>query len=222
VNRPLKAATLALLACCAGLAVAGCAGSTPPAAGNPTTTTATIGTPTVVDLPATAQEKWKAVGSPIQRAVAGHDIGENECASIDGASGWVQQGYAAGTGPDAAIRDTFTFADAAAAQSALRTVASAMASCQQTSRAGQTAGKITPDATVTQTAALAQAGAWRRSWTGVRGLSAYGPQINHYYAAAGGNELIFVQFTEFPGAAAPYDTAADPQVLATLDRAVDQ
>jgi hypothetical protein len=49
------------------------------------------------------------------------------------------------------------------------------------------------------------------------GISAGGPQTNHFYVAVNGTRLIVLQFTEFPGQATRYNVAADPQVLAMLD-----
>lgn len=171
-------------------------------------------------LPAVTAEKWKAVGTPSTRDVAGHDIGENECAKVDNASTWTQQGFSGGDGENAAIQDTFTFTSAAAAQAAYQNVVTGMDSCQQTSRTLQAQNKTTVDASVTKTATRPDADAWKRTWTGVMGMSAQGPQTNHLYLAVNGTRLIVLQFSEFPGHAAPYDAAADPQVLAMLDAAL--
>ena len=167
-------------------------------------------------LPAATAEQWAAEGPASNRIVAGHDINENECATVDGATAWVQQGYIGGDGQNSAVQDTFTFADAAAAQSAFRGVVVGMDGCQQTSRAMQGSNKTPADAVVLDTATQGQAEAWKRTWTGVEGLSAAGPQTNHLYLAVYANRLIVLQFTEFPGASAPYNVAADPQVLAML------
>lgn len=168
-------------------------------------------------LPAVAAEKWVAVGSPSTRDVTGHDVGENECAKVHGASTWTQQGYSGGDGENAAIQDTFVFSSAAAAKSAYQNVLTGMDSCRRTTRALQAQDGVKADASVTETASRPDADAWKRSWTGVMGMSADGPQTNHLYLAVDGTRLIVLQFTEFPGHAAPYDTAADPQVLAMLD-----
>ena len=88
---------------------------------------------------------------------------------------------------------------------------------RQTTRALQAASKTPPDATSVMTARAHHAEAWQRTWTGVMGISAAGRQTNHFYIAVNGTGLIVLQFTEFPGQAAPYDVAADPQVLAMLD-----
>lgn len=167
-------------------------------------------------VPGFAAEQWRPVGAPATRAIDGHVIGENECASVAGASGWVQQSFSGGDGQNVAVQDTFTFAAASGARSALGTLVTDMAGCQDVSRALQHKNGITPDAQVARTAGSAFADAWQRRWTGVMGMSADGPQINHIYAAASGTELIVLQFTEFPGQAAAYDTAADPGVLTML------
>ncbi|MGF1428611.1 hypothetical protein [Kitasatospora sp. LaBMicrA B282] len=168
-------------------------------------------------LPAPAAEQWTPTGHPATRPVAGHDITENECAKVHGATAWSQQAYAGGTGGNnPAVQDTFTFADPAAAQAAYQGAVTGMSTCQATTRALQTANRTTPDATVTQTSTRPGATAWQRTWTGVRGLSAQGPQTNHLYLAVGGNTLVVLQFTELPGNATPYDTAADPQTLTQL------
>lgn len=157
-----------------------------------------------------------AVGHPSTRDIAGHDIDENECAKVSGANSWTQQAFSGGDGQNDAIQDTFVFASAGAARSAYQNVAVGMGSCQQTTRTLQSANKVLIDARVTETASRSQADAWQRDWTGVMGMSADGPQVNHVYLAVNGTRLIVLQFTEYPGHAAPYDTAADPQVLAML------
>ncbi|MBR7838933.1 hypothetical protein KDL01_37040 [Actinospica durhamensis] len=167
-------------------------------------------------VPGFAVEQWKPVGVPVTRAIDGHDIGENECASVVGASGWVQQSFSGGDGQNVAIQDTFTFADTSGARSALSAIATSMAGCQDVSRALQQKNGITSDAQVAKTAGSAFADAWQRRWTGVMGMSAAGPQINHIYVAVSDSELIVLQFTEFPGQAAAYHTAADPGVLTML------
>jgi hypothetical protein len=170
---------------------------------------------TTTQVPGFSAEQWKPVGSPVVRAVAGHDIGENECVSIDAATGWVQQSFS-GAGQNVAIQDSFAFPDAAAAHTAYADVVADMASCAQTSRSLQAKNGIGQDAKIARTASTPSAAAWERSWTGVMGMSSGGPQTNHLYAAVSGSELIVLQFTEFPGQAAPYDTALDPGVLAML------
>jgi hypothetical protein len=156
------------------------------------------------------------VGSASTRGVAGHDIGENECAKVRGADVWVQQAFSGGAGQNVAIQDTLAFTSADAAQAAYTDVVSGMNGCQQTTRAVQAAHKTPADAEVVRTGSGSHAGAWMRSWTGVMGVSAAGPQTNHFYAAVNGTRLIVLQFTEFPGQAAPYNVSGDPQVLAML------
>jgi hypothetical protein len=167
-------------------------------------------------LPALSAEKWAPVGSPSTRTIAGHDIGENECAKVDGADTWTQQAFSGGDGQNVAIQDTFVFGSASAAESAYQHLTSGMNACRQTTRALQTANKVAVDATVTETASRSDAAAWERGWTGVLGMSAAGPQTNHLYAAVDGTRLIVLQFTEFPGQAAAYDVSADPSVLSML------
>lgn len=168
-------------------------------------------------LPAVQAEQWTKIGSASNRAVGGHGITENECAKVVGAQTWTQQGYSGAAGRNVATQDTFTFTGSAAARSAYRTFFAEMADCQTATREYQETNKITPDALVIRTATVGnEAGAWERTWTGVMGLSAGGPQTNHYYAAVDGKRLIVLQFTEFPGHSVPYSSAADPRVLATL------
>lgn len=167
-------------------------------------------------LPALAADKWAPVGAPSTRTVAGHDIGENECAKVVGADTWTQQAFSGGDSQNVAIQDTFVFGSAAAASSAYQNLMSGMGACQQTTRALQAANKVSANAVVTETASRSDAAAWERSWTGVMGMSADGPQTNHLYAAVDGTRLIVLQFTEFPGQAAAYDVSADPSVLSML------
>jgi hypothetical protein len=168
-------------------------------------------------LPAFTAEKWKPVGSPVTHVVSGHDIGENECAKVDGATTWTQQGFSGGHGQNVAIQDTFVFTSASAAHTAYQRVVTGMERCQQTTRMLQAASKTPADATVAVTARAANAEAWRRTWTGVMGISAEGRQTNHFYVAVNRTRLVVLQFTEFPGQATPYNVAADPEVLAMLD-----
>jgi hypothetical protein len=168
-------------------------------------------------LPALSAEKWVAVGAPSVRDIAGHDIGENECAKVDGANVWTQQAFSGGDGQNVAIQDTFVFTSTAGAQAAYQHIVTGMHGCQQTTRALQTANKVQSDASVTETATRSDAAAWERDWTGVMGMSAAGPQTNHFYVAVQGTRLIALQFTEFPGHAAPYNVSADPSVVAMLE-----
>lgn len=167
-------------------------------------------------LPAPAAEKWAPVGAPSTRAVAGHDIGENECAKVVGAETWTQQAFSGGDGQNVAIQDTFVFGSTATASSAYQNLVTGMGACRQTTRALQTANKVSADASVVETASQIDAAAWERSWTGVMGMSAAGPQTNHLYVAVDGARLIVLQFTEFPGQAAAYHVSADPSVLSML------
>jgi len=167
-------------------------------------------------LPALAAEKWTAVGAPSTRAIAGHDIGENECVKVDGADTWSQQAFSGGDGQNVAIQDTFVFGSAANASSAYQVLVSGMGACQQTTRALQAANKVSVNARVTETASRSDEAAWERTWTGVMGMSADGPQTNHLYVAVDGARLIVLQFTEFPGQAAAYNVSADPSVLSML------
>lgn len=168
-------------------------------------------------LPAAAAQKWTPIGQPNTHAIAGHDIRENECVSVAGATTWTQQGFSGDGGQTAAIQDTFAFPSSAQARAAYQATVTAMARCQTATRAYQRANHTPSDAIVRQTARLDRSVAWERTWTGVLGMSAEGPQVNHLYLAAGGSVLIVLQFTEFPGHTAPYDVACDPQVLTMLD-----
>lgn len=166
-------------------------------------------------LPAVAAEKWTPAGAPSTRTIAGHNIGENECAKVDGADTWTQQAFSGG-GQNVAIQDTFVFGSTATANSAYQNMVSGMDACQRTTRALQAANKVPANAAVTETASRSDAAAWERTWTGVMGMSAAGPQTNHLYVAHDGTRLIVLQFTEFPGQAAAYDVSADPSVLSML------
>ena len=168
-------------------------------------------------LPAAATQKWAPVGQPNTRAITGHAIRENECASVRGATAWTQQGFSGDRGQTAAIQDTFAFGNSGEAQAAYQGMVTGMARCQAVTQAYQRANHTPADAVVRQTASRAHSVAWQRTWTGVMGMSAGGPQANHFYLAVRGPVLVVMQFTEFPGQAARYDAARDPQVLAMLD-----
>ena len=168
-------------------------------------------------LPGYFAENWVPVGAQITRAIDGHEIGENECARVGGAGTWTQQSFSGGGGQNVAIQDTFAFPSSGAAQAAYQNVVAGMSACQQVTRALQGSNRVAVDATVTSTASQAEAAAWERSWTGVLGVSAAGPQNNHIYVALSGMALIVLQFTEFPGHAATYDVTADPGVLSIID-----
>jgi hypothetical protein len=168
-------------------------------------------------LPGYAAEKWVPVGTRNTRTIGGHDIGENECAKVDGAETWTQQAFSGGGGQNVAVQDTFAFTNAGTAQAAYQNVVTGMRACQQVTRALQASNNVPADATVAGTANQPEAAAWRRGWTGVMGLSAAGPQTNHLYVALGGTSLIVLQFTEFPGHAPEYDVTADPGVLSIIE-----
>jgi hypothetical protein len=167
-------------------------------------------------LPGYSAEKWVPIGTQSTRTIDGHAIGENECAEVDGAGAWTQQSFSGG-GQDVVIQDTFAFASSGTAQAAYQNFVTGMLTCQQVTRALQASNKAPVDATVTNTASQAEAAAWKRSWTGVMGMSAAGPQTNHLYVALVGTSLIVLQFTEFPGHAPVYDVTADPGVLSIIE-----
>lgn len=172
-------------------------------------------------LPAGSIEQWTPVGSALTRDVTGHVVAINECASVQGASSWTQQGYVGVNGQDPALEGVFTFGSAAQAASAYAAAVQEMAACQQTSRALQSTNKIATDAVVRTTATETQtenhAMAWERTWTGVEGMSAAGPQINHYYFALRGSTLVALQFSEFTATAGHrYAVSDDAQILAKL------
>jgi hypothetical protein len=166
-------------------------------------------------LPGDQVESWTAQKAGPVREVSGHDIALNECATVHGAVTWQQQPYVSSDG-NPAILETFTFATSAAARSAYAGVYSGMRSCQATSRALQVANHITPDAVLRQTANAAGAAAFERTWTGVLGISAAGPQINHLYLAVRGTTVLILHFDELGKLTGPYDVRDDPGVLSTL------
>jgi hypothetical protein len=168
-------------------------------------------------LPGYTAEKWVPVGTQNTRTIGGHDIGENECAKVDGAETWTQQAFSGGGGQNVAVQDTFAFVNADTAQAAYQNLVTGMRACQQVTRALQASNNVPTDATVADTANQPEAAAWRRSWTGVMGMSAAGPQTNHLYVALAGTSLIVLQFTEFPGHALEYDVTADPRVLLIIE-----
>lgn len=168
-------------------------------------------------LPDFNVESWTAQTAGPAREVAGHDIELNECASVDGAATWQQQPYVGrANGDDIAILETYTFGTSAAARSAYAGVLSGMKSCQATSRALQTASHITPDAVSRQTATATDAAAFERTWTGVGGISAPVPQINHLYLTMRGTTVLVLHFDELGKQNSPYDVHNDPSVLSTL------
>ena len=168
-------------------------------------------------LPAGSSEHWTPVGSALTRDVTGHEVAINECASVQGASSWTQQGYIGVNGQDPALEGVFTFSSAAQAASAYAAAVQEMTACQQTSRALQSSNKVVSDAVVVATATESHATAWERTWTGVEGMSAAGPQINHYYFALRGSTLVALQFSEFTATAGHrYAVSGDAQILAKL------
>jgi hypothetical protein len=172
-------------------------------------------------LPGYTAESWAPqTAGPVQD-VTGHDVELNECATVHGASTWQQQAYLS-SGGNSAILETYVFPAAADAQAAYSAVVSGMQSCQATSRALQTANGITPDAVTKQTASATDAVAFERTWTGVQGVSAGGPQTNHLYVAERGNTVLVLHFDELAAGttAAPYDVRDDPAVLSMLNAAL--
>jgi hypothetical protein len=149
--------------------------------------------------------------------VSGHDIELNECATIHGASTWQQQPYES-SGGDSAILEAYTFATAAEADSAFTAALSGMQGCQATSRALQTTNHIAADAVTRETAHTTDAAAFERTWTGVPGISAGGPQTNHLYLAVSGNHVVDLHFDELStgASASPYDVRNDPAILTML------
>ncbi|MBD0695842.1 hypothetical protein [Streptomyces sp. CBMA123] len=161
-------------------------------------------------LPDNAAAAWKPIAQPKTQATA-HDVRLNECAAVKGATTWQQQGYVSSF-KTPAIQDTFTFTDAATAQQAYTDLLSAMNTCQQQSRALQSAAKLPQDAQVATTATTAEGTAYSRQWTAVAGMSAPGPQTGHIYLVRHQNVLTSLQFAvpaDIPGAGAL--TAADDQ-----------
>jgi hypothetical protein len=167
-------------------------------------------------LPAFNVESWTAQQTAAAEHANGHNIGLNECATVDGAATWQQDDYVSSSGGDFAIFETYTFGTTAAARSAFAAASSGMKSCQATSRALQVTAHITPDAVSRQTASTADAAAFERTWTGVGGISAYGAQINHLYLAMHGTTLVVLHFDEFGKDPAPYDVRDDAAVLTTI------
>lgn len=143
-------------------------------------------------LPDSAVAQWKPIAPPHTQPVQ-HQIQLNECADVNGAATWQQQGYVSSFNTPA-IQDTFTFTDATAAQDSYRSVLAGMDGCQAKSDALQTASKITPDAQVTRTATTADGTAYTRQWTGVVPISAPGRQTDHIYLVQRGDVLTVLQY----------------------------
>jgi hypothetical protein len=173
---------------------------------------------TAAQLPDSGKEIWQPVGTPVVRSISGHDISINECAKVIGAQTWSQQGYGSAATQDPAIQDAYTFASPDAARSAYTALVDAMNSCGKLSTALQSKNGIAPDAVVRETAAQSDASAWERTWNGVEGMSAAGPQVDHYYVALRGGTVLSLQFAELtsPGKAA-YPVAGDNSVLTMLE-----
>ncbi|MFE7099007.1 hypothetical protein, partial [Streptomyces erythrochromogenes] len=170
------------------------------------------------DLAAVTARSWTAQAPGPVRQIAGHDIALNECAKVRGAATWQQQPYLS-SGGNSAVLEIYTFGTEAAADAAYEGVRSGMDSCQATSRALQSANRLTADAVSRQTAAAPDAVAFERTWTGVEGLSAHGAQTNHLYLAVHGTRVLVLHFDELAEGtpkAAPYDAKQDPNVLSLL------
>lgn len=176
----------------------------------------------VAALPGNAAIAWSPVGHVRSRAVAGHEVSLNECARVQGSVLWTQQGYISADRKYPAVQDTFTFTSPTNAQTAYRAILSAMAMCQQTSQGLEAKSGSAVDAVVSQTAKTPFATAWARRWTGVAGMSAGGPQINHLYLVEHGSSVIALQFSELSPktGAGSYDTAGDPLTLAAIGSAL--
>ncbi len=171
-------------------------------------------------LPDNGREKWQPITPPRQRGVAA-SVRLDECATVQGAASWQQQGFAS-VHRTPAVQDTFTFGDPGAAQGAYQAVVAAMGSCQATTDALQKKSGLTPDAQVTRTATIQGGTAWARKWTGVEGISAAGPQTNHIYAVVQGTVLVVVHVHEWASAGSPsYDTGGDAGVLSTVARQIN-
>jgi hypothetical protein len=168
-------------------------------------------------LPGYAVESWTAQAAGPVRVVTGHAIELNECATVGGAATWQQTSYAGSSG-DSAILETYTFSAATVADTAYDAVLAGMRSCQATSRALQLADHVTADAVSKQTASAADAAAFSRTWTGVEGVSAAGPQTNHLYLAMSGTTVLILHFDELASdtSGTPYDVRDDPAVLSML------
>jgi hypothetical protein len=170
-------------------------------------------------LPGGATLSWTAQPTGPLEQVVGHSIELNECATVQDASTWQQQSYMS-SGGNSAILETFAFASNSAAASAFASVDAGMDSCQSVSRALQNANHAPQDAVCLETASEPSLAAFERKWTGVQGISAAGPQINHLYFAQRGATLLVLHFDEFTAgtdSAARYDVQNDPSVLSMLE-----
>lgn len=166
-------------------------------------------------LPDNAQQKWKEIAPAVTQPLT-QDFQLNECVSVPGATNWRQQGFIS-SHKTPAIQNSLSFKDESAAKAAYQKVLDGMNSCAQTSQALQKQYRLTPDATVQQTAATDNGRAWSRRWNGVQGVSAAGAQTNHIYVVQRGAVLTLLTFDEWESAApASYDPRADAAVLAVL------
>jgi hypothetical protein len=197
--------------------------ASPPPAGsvssNPAKTAPPVPPPVPpASLPNAAVAAWQPMGSLVAMTLpTTRGVGIGECAMVNGAAAWHEQGYVSAQRTPAQ-EDIFGFADEAAATRAYQDIAKAMGHCQQATRDLQAGVKTAVDATVTTTAHTAQGQAWSRRWTGVVGQSAGGPQTNHYYLVRHGATVILAGFTEFGFTPAhPYDTNGDAAVLTMFD-----
>ncbi|WP_329203242.1 MULTISPECIES: hypothetical protein [unclassified Streptomyces] len=171
---------------------------------------------TVQELPNQAKAAWKPIGAPKNRTVA-PSSSLNECAAVQGATGWQQQGWAS-TAKTPAIQDTFTFATPAAAEHARQALDSQLDGCQATLRDAQTKQGLAPDATSARTATRPAAGAWLYQWTAVPGMSAPGTQAHHVYLAQDGAVLTVLQYSDLASAGQGNSAtpASDAALLTTL------
>ncbi|WP_371616484.1 hypothetical protein [Streptomyces sp. NBC_00454] len=170
----------------------------------------------VQELPNQAKAGWKPIGSPKSRDVA-PTSSLNECAAVEGATGWQQQGWASAA-KTPAIQDTFTFATPADADRARQALNTQLDGCQNALRDAQTKQGRTADATSARTATSPVAGAWQYQWTAVPGMSAPGTQTHHVYLAGNGNVLTVLQYSDLASAGQGNSAtpASDAELLTTL------
>jgi hypothetical protein len=168
-------------------------------------------------LPHQEVAHWRATGTLVAMPLsAEHRVSLNECANAPGVTAWHEQAYVSAQHTPAQ-EDILSFPDAAGAATAATAIQSGMRDCQATSQNLQRGSALAADARVTRTARNEAGAAWSRTWNAVAGLSAAGPQVNHYYLIRHGSTVVVAAFTEF-GASRPdgYDAAGDPAVLAML------
>lgn len=168
-------------------------------------------------LPDQAVAHWRTAGHLTALPVsAGHRVRLNECASAEGVTAWHEQGYIS-TRNTPAQEDILSFRDTTGAARAFAAIQSGMDGCQDTLRTLQRDSGTVTDAQVARTAHSTRGSAWSRTWTGVIGTSAAGPQVNHYYLVRHGSTVVVTAFTEFGAHRADaYDTAGDPAVVSVL------